>query len=105
MAENKKTKTFSPAVFLATADSGRTISKYEKDAVVFVQAQPADAVFYLQKGRVKISVTSEQGKEAVVAVLGTGDFFGEGCLNGQPLRLATATALTECSIMRVKKSA
>ena len=89
MAKNKKAKPFNPEVFLATADGGRTISKYEKEGVVFEQAQPADAVFYL------ISVTSEQGKEAVVGVIGKDDFFGEGCLNGQPLRLATATALTE----------
>ena len=99
----KAEPSFDPKVFLATTNGGRTIAKYEKGAVVFTQAQPADAVFYIQQGKVKIAVTSDQGKEAVVALLGTGDFFGEGCLIGQPLRLASATAMTECMIMRVDK--
>jgi CRP/FNR family transcriptional regulator, cyclic AMP receptor protein len=101
-------KTAKPAfdldAFLATADCGRIVSKYEKEEVVFTQAEPADAVFYIQKGKVKIAVTSDHGKEAIVAILGTGDFFGEGCLIGQPLRLAAATAMTDCTIMRVDKS-
>jgi CRP/FNR family cyclic AMP-dependent transcriptional regulator len=102
----KKAKpSFDPKVFLATVDRGRTISNHEKGGVVFAQAQPADAVFYILQGKVKIAVTSEQGKEAVVAFLGTGDFFGEGCLIGQPLRLAAATAMTACEIMRVDKPA
>ena len=71
---------------------------------VFAQGKPADAVFYIQKGKVKITVVSEQGKEAVVAVMGQDEFCGEGCLNGQPLRLATATAMTECEIMRLEKA-
>jgi len=100
----KKAKpAFDLDAFLATADGGRTIARYEKDGPVFAQAAPADAVFYIQKGKVKIAVTSDQGKEAIVAILGTGDFFGEGCLIGQPLRLAAATAMTECTIMRVDK--
>jgi CRP-like cAMP-binding protein len=101
-------KTAKPAfdlnAFLATADGGRTIATYKKGGAVFAQAEPADAVFYIQKGKVKIAVTSDQGKEAIVAILGTGDFFGEGCLIGQPLRLAAATAMTDCTIMRVDKA-
>jgi CRP/FNR family transcriptional regulator, cyclic AMP receptor protein len=72
---------------------------------VFLQGEPADSVFYIQDGKVKVCVISDQGKEAVVALHGTGDFFGEGCLIGQPLRLATAAALTECVIMRLDKAA
>jgi CRP/FNR family transcriptional regulator, cyclic AMP receptor protein len=103
--EDKKAKaTFDPKVFLATVNHGRTISKYAKDAVVFRQTGPADAVFYVQKGRIKIVVESEQGKEAVVAILGLGEFFGEGCLIGQPLRLATARAMVESEVTRVGKA-
>ena len=101
----KKAKSnFDPKVFLATVDGGRTVSDYRKDAVIFSQGDPADAVFYIQKGKVRIAVTSEQGKEAVVAILGAGAFFGEGCLIGQPLRLANASALTESAVMRLKKA-
>ena len=96
---------FDPELFLATIDGGRTISPYGKDEVVFDQGRAADAVFYIRNGQIKIAVTSEQGKEAVVAILGTGDFFGEGCLIGQPLRLASAVAVTDCTIMRIEKSA
>jgi CRP/FNR family transcriptional regulator, cyclic AMP receptor protein len=103
MAKKAKTPSFDPEVFLATVDGGRTLSDYGKGDIVFAQAQPADAVFYIQKGKIKIGVTSDQGKEAVVAILGAGDFFGEGCLIGQPLRLAAATAMTDCRIMRVAK--
>ena len=73
--------------------------------VIFSQGDPADAVFYIQKGQVKITVVSEQGKEAIVAVLGSDEFCGEGCLTGQPRRMATATAMTACDIMRLEKSA
>jgi CRP-like cAMP-binding protein len=96
--------TFDPKAFLATVDHGRTISKYAKDALIFAQAGPADAVFYIQKGRIKIAVESEQGKEAVVAIVGPGEFCGEGCLIGQPLRLASARAMTESEVMRVGKA-
>jgi len=95
---------FDPELFLATIDGGRTISPYGKDEVVFDQGRAADSVFYIRNGQIKIAVTSEQGKEAVVAILGTGDFFGEGCLIGQPLRLATATAIADCTIMRIVKA-
>jgi CRP-like cAMP-binding protein len=96
---------FDPKVFLATMDGGRTVSNYRKDETVFLQGDPADAVFYILKGKVKITVLSEQGKEAVVAVLGPDEFCGEGCLAGQPLRMATASALTECKITRIDKAA
>ena len=95
---------FDPKVFLATVNRGRTVSRYAKNAVVFQQGDPADAVFYVQKGRIKLVVESDEGKEAVVAILGPGEFFGEGCLIGQPLRLATARAMVECEIMRVRKA-
>jgi len=96
---------FDPTVFLDTESVGRTISKYRKDQTVFSQGGSADAVFYIQKGKVKITVVSEQGKEAVVAVLGPDEFCGEGCLTGQPRRIATAVAMTECEIMRLEKAA
>jgi CRP-like cAMP-binding protein len=95
---------FDPKAFLATVNHGRTVSKYAKDVVVFPQAGPADAVFYIQKGKIKLVVESAQGKEAVVALLGPDEFFGEGCLVGQPLRLATARAMVESEIMRVGKA-
>jgi CRP/FNR family transcriptional regulator, cyclic AMP receptor protein len=102
----KKTKpNFDPKVFLATVNGGRTISKYRKDQIIFSQGKPADAVFYIQKGKVKITVVSEQGKEAVVAILGPDEFCGEGCLTGQLRRMATAVAMTECEIMRLEKAA
>jgi CRP/FNR family cyclic AMP-dependent transcriptional regulator len=96
---------FDPKMFLAKVGEGKTISKYRKDQVVFSQGQVADAVFYVQKGKVKLTVISEQGKEAVVAILGPGDFFGEGCLNGHPLRIATTRAIDECVITRLEKAA
>ena len=95
---------FDPKVFLSTVNHGRTNSLIARNAVIFRQSGPADAVFYIQKGKVKITVTSEQGKEAVVAVLGPDEFCGEGCLTGQLLRLATATAMTDCEIMRLEKA-
>ena len=95
---------FDPAVFLATAAVGRDISKHSKKEVIFAQGDEADAVFYIKKGKVKVAVMSEQGKEAVVALLGPNEFVGEGCLIGQPKRLATASAMTECETMRVEKS-
>jgi CRP/FNR family transcriptional regulator, cyclic AMP receptor protein len=95
---------FDPKVFLSTVDHGRTLSSVARNAVIFRQSGPADAVFYIQKGRIKIVVTSKQGKEAVVGVLGAGDFFGEGCLIGQPRRLATAKAMTDSEIVRVART-
>jgi CRP/FNR family transcriptional regulator, cyclic AMP receptor protein len=102
-AKSKK-QSFNVKSFLSTVDGGRTISNYRKNDKVFSQGDPADAVFYVQDGKVKVCVISELGKEAV-ALHGKGDFFGEGCLTGQPLRLATVAAMTECVIMRVDKAA
>ena len=103
-AKKAKKIRFDPKVFLATVAGGRTIFSYRKNDVIFAQGHPADAVFYLQKGKVKVAVTSAQGKEAVVAVLGAGEFFGEGCLIGQPMRLATAKAMTEAIAMRLERA-
>lgn len=96
---------FDPAVFLKTAAKGRTVSTHPKKQIIFAQGDAADSVHYIQSGKVKVTVISQEGKEAVVAILGKDEFFGEGCLIGQPKRLATATAITECSIMQVGKTA
>src|ERR1700730_17488922 len=103
MPKKVKKIAFDPKVFLATVNGGRAEFKYRKDEIIFSQGEAADAVFYIHKGKVKIVVTSEQGKEAVVAILEAGEFFGEGCLISQPRRLATATALVESVVMRVEK--
>jgi CRP-like cAMP-binding protein len=95
---------FDPKRFLAKVGKGKTISKYRNDQVVFPQGEVADAVFYIQQGKVRLTVVSEQGKEAVIAVLGPGQFFGEGCLNGHPLRIATTRAIDECVITRIEKA-
>jgi CRP-like cAMP-binding protein len=104
MASKRKLE-FDPAAFLAAAGSGKTITKYPKNQLIFSQGDAADAVFYIQRGKVKVTVVSEQGKEAVVAVLGVDEFCGEGCLAGQNRRMATASAMTECEVMRIEKSA
>jgi CRP/FNR family cyclic AMP-dependent transcriptional regulator len=95
---------FDPKEFLAKAGEGKTISKYRKEQIVFSQGQVADAVFYIQEGKVKLTVVSEQGKEAVIAILGPSHFFGEGCLNGHPLRIATTRAMDACVITRLEKA-
>jgi len=95
---------FDLKTFLANAGKGRTLADHPKNYLVFLQGDPADSVFYIQKGKIKLTVVSKQGKEAVVAILGAGDFFGEGCLAGQSLRMASATAMSECSIMRLEKA-
>src|SRR5579863_9535867 len=95
---------FDPKAFLSKVNGGQRISDYRKNQIVYRQGDPADAVFYIESGRVKKTVVSEQGKEAVVAVLGEGDFFGEGSLAGESLRLATASALTKCTIARISKA-
>src|SRR5450631_4125365 len=102
--ERKATSAFDPKVFLAKVGKGRTLADYKKNQRIFSQGDPADAIFYIQTGKVKLWVVSKQGKEAVVAILGDGDFFGEGCLAGQPLRMAGAAAMSECSIMRLEKA-
>ena len=96
---------FDPNLFLAKVGEGRTIAEYSNGQTVFSQGDPANAVFYIQKGKVKLTVTSNAGKEAVIAVLSPSDFLGEGCLRAQPLRMATATAISDCSIIRLEKAA
>ena len=101
-----KTRPFDPKAFLAQSGLGRTILQYPKNQAIFVQGEPADAVFYIQKGRVKLTVLSQQGKEATIALLGPEDFLGEGCITSdQPQRMASATAITECSVLRIQKQA
>ena len=95
---------FDPKVFLSKVNGGRAISDYRKDQIVYRQGDPADCVFYIQSGKIKATVVSELGKEAVIALLGSDDFFGEGCLAGQPLRLATVSAMTHCVIVRIAKA-
>ena len=103
--KRKKKVPFDPKVFLSKVNGGgRTVSKYRKNQFVYRQGEPADAVYYIQSGKAKKTVVSEQGKEAVVAILGPGDFFGEKCLAGQTLRLGSVTALTECVIARIPKA-
>src|SRR5213080_2687461 len=103
----KKTRktAFDPKTFLAKVGDGKTILKYQKDQIAFSQGDVADAVFYIQKGKIKLTVVSERGKEAVVAILGPSHFFGEGCLNGHPLRIATTGAVDgDCVITRLEKA-
>jgi len=95
---------FDPASFLETAAKGRIIATHPKKQIIFAQGDVADSVFYIKEGKVKVTVVSEHGKEAVVAILGADAFLGEGCLIGQPKRLATASAMTECVTMRVDKA-
>jgi CRP/FNR family cyclic AMP-dependent transcriptional regulator len=104
MAPKKKRIAFDPKSFLARVGAGRTHVKYETNAAIFSQGDAADAVFYLQKGKAKVAVLSKNGREAVLALMGPGDFFGEGCLNGQQQRLATVTAMTECAVTRLDKT-
>ena len=91
--------------FLAKAGAGKTVLEFRKNQNVFEQGDVADTVFYIQKGRVKLTVLSEQGKEAVVAILGPGQFFGESCMNGHKLRMSTTTAMEDCVIMSITKAA
>jgi CRP/FNR family transcriptional regulator, cyclic AMP receptor protein len=105
MAKTTSIKSFDVTVFLSTVDGGRSVSNYRKNQQIFAQGDTANSVFYIQEGQVKLSVISELGKEAVVALHTKADFFGEGCLSGQSLRLATATAMTDCVIMRLDKTA
>ena len=90
--------------FLTEASGGRTGVEYAENGVVFSQGDTANAIFYIQTGKVKLSVVSRHGKEAVIAILEVGDFFGEGCLAGQPLRMATAVCMSTCSVMRLEKA-
>ncbi|MBC7924579.1 MAG: Crp/Fnr family transcriptional regulator [Bryobacteraceae bacterium] len=103
MAQKQKA-VFDPKAFLAEIGQGRTIAACTEGNVVFAQGSAANSLFFIQKGKVKLTVVSKTGKEAVIAVLGVNEFFGEGCLAGQHLRMATATAMTDCSIMRLEKA-
>ena len=98
-------QSFDPQVFLAKVGAGKTIIKYRKNDIIFAQGDAANTVFYIQNGKVKLTVVSEQGKEAIVGILGPGQFFGEGCLNGHPLRIATTTAMEDCVITSITKKA
>jgi CRP-like cAMP-binding protein len=104
MKSEKKKLLFDPKAFLSKINGGRTVSEYRKNQRVYQQGDPANSVFYIQTGKAKVTVVSPQGKEAVVAILGPGDFFGEGCLAGQSLRLATVTALEQSSITQIPKA-
>ena len=101
----KRRPSFDPKSFLARIGDGRSIGKYRKGRVIFSQGDPGDAVFYIQKGKAKLTVVSEQGREAVIAMLGVDEFFGEGCLAGQVQRIATVTTMTDSVIARLEKSA
>lgn len=99
----KKSIKFDPKRFLSTVNGGRTIVDYPKKRAIFSQGDSSDAVFYVRKGKVRLSVLSRSGKEATIAILTEGDFFGEGCLIGQSVRLSTATTMTDCSMLRIDK--
>ena len=94
---------FNPQTFLSTIDGGRKITSVGKKQVIFAQGDSSNAVFYIQKGKIKLTVLANSGKEATIGILNEGAFFGEGCLTGQPSRLCSATAMTECSVMRIEK--
>jgi CRP/FNR family transcriptional regulator, cyclic AMP receptor protein len=103
--KKRRTVTFDPKIFLAKVGGGKTIYKYLKDQVVFAQGDAADAVFFIQKGKIKLTVVSERGKEAVLGILGPNHFVGEGCLNGHPLRVSTAMTIDQSLITRIPKLA
>src|SRR3954471_1628974 len=100
----RKPLPFSPNLLLAKLGTGKTTLHYRDKQAVFSQGDPADAVFYIEKGKVKLTVVSKRGKEAVIAILQAGDFFGEGCLSAQPLRISSASAMQELTISRLEKT-
>ena len=102
-AASKKFSKFDPKTFLSTINGGRKIEAFAKKQTIFAQGGSSDAVFYLQTGKVKLTVVSKSGKEATIGILNEGAFFGEGCLTGQPRRLCAATAITDCAVMRIDK--
>jgi CRP/FNR family transcriptional regulator, cyclic AMP receptor protein len=104
MVAAKKLSKFDTKTFLSTIDGGRKIEAFPKKQPIFIQGDSSDAVFYIQEGKVKLTVVSKTGKEATIGILNKDDFFGEGCLTGQPLRLCSATAMTDCSVMRIDKT-
>ena len=101
----KKRRDFDAKEFLATIGQGRKIIPFQKKQTIFAQGNEAGAVFYIQAGKVKLSVVSDSGKEATIAILNPGEFFGEGCLAGQPLRMGSATAITDCALLKIDKGA
>jgi len=105
MTTKSRQRVFDPKEFLAKVGDGKTIFEYRKDQVVFGQGDAADTIYYLQRGRLKVVVISEQGKEAVVGILEPGQFFGEGCMNGHSLRIATTTAMEPCLVTAIAKTA
>jgi len=105
MASGKRRSQFDPKTFLSTIDGGRKITPFAKKQTIFVQGDSSDAVFYIKQGKVILTVVSNIGKEATIGILNEGDFFGEGCLAGQPLRMGSATAMTDCELMRIDKKA
>ena len=102
---SKKKRAFNPATFLATIGEGRKTLAVSRKSVIFTQGDIADAVFYVQKGRVRLTVVSKGGKEATIGILSEGDFFGEGSLGGQALRIGSAVAMTDCHLLRIEKKA
>jgi CRP-like cAMP-binding protein len=103
VAASKKIIPFDLKTFLSTINGGRKIATFSKKQTIFAQGDSSDAVFYIQTGKVKLNVLSKTGKEATIGILNEGDFFGEGCLKGQLLRMCSATAMTDCSAMRIEK--
>ena len=101
----KKKRDFDPRSFLATIGVGRKVVLFPKKETIFAQGDAADSVFYIQEGKVRLTVVSKTGKEATLGILGEGEFFGEGGLAGQPLRMGSATALTDCELLRIDKKA
>jgi CRP-like cAMP-binding protein len=103
---SRKSQTFDPKAFLAQTGLGRTMLQYPKNKVIFAQGEPGDAVFYIQAGQARLTVLSTKGKEATIALLREGDFMGEGCIaSNQPIRVASATAITDCCVLRIEREA
>jgi CRP/FNR family transcriptional regulator, cyclic AMP receptor protein len=103
VAAAKKRSKFNLKTFLSTIDGGRTIAAPNKKQTIFAQGDSSDSVFYIQRGKIKLTVLAKSGKEATIGILKEGDFFGEGCLAAQPLRMCTATTITDCTLMRIDK--
>jgi CRP/FNR family transcriptional regulator, cyclic AMP receptor protein len=103
VAASKKLSKFNTKTFLSTINGGRKIEAFSKKKMIFAQGDSSESVFYIRKGKVILTVVSQTGKEATIGILNEGAFFGEGCLTGQPLRLCSATAMTDCSVMKIDK--
>src|SRR5271157_752333 len=101
----KKQLDFDPLEFLATIGEGRKVVAFPKNQAIFAQGDAADSIFYIQTGKVRLTVVSKIGREATLGLLGEGEFFGEGALAGQPLRMGSATAMTDCELLRIDKKA